>query len=84
MHEVDPSTAVQRVQAFHHVIRLAWPQTPALIGSVTRPLTPRHEGGHRPEPCFLGTAKRLDPSLLRIGGGELREQTRNYKTIGCI
>jgi hypothetical protein len=72
VHEVDPATPVQRVEAFHHVVRLARARDPALIGGVSCPVTPRLEGSHGPKPSLLGIAEGFDPSS-RITGWKLRD-----------
>jgi hypothetical protein len=37
VHEVDPPPPVQRVKAFDHIVWLAWPRNPALVGGVPAP-----------------------------------------------
>src|SRR5690348_11794457 len=62
MNQVDATLAVQTIETFHHIVRLAGPERSALVCGVTRTFTACHQRSHGPEPGLLGVTKRLRPA----------------------
>src|SRR5579875_3187654 len=58
VHQIHPTAAIELIEAFHHVIRLARPGVEATIGGVTGPFAARHQRGHGPKPRFFGGMER--------------------------
>jgi hypothetical protein len=59
MGQVNATVAIKPIKALHHIIRLTRALLVAFARDNAGTIAPRHEGGHGPEPGFLGGMKGL-------------------------
>lgn len=54
MRQINAAVAIKPIQALHYIIRFAGALLVAFAGDNAGTIASRHQGGHGPEPGFLG------------------------------